>query len=91
MRKFGDLRDQGTQEIFAIREALSWVKDSRLQNVIIESDCAMALSAMNDGLIFNSMYGSIVTNCISFLATLIDVRVCLLDKLRIMLLTLLLR
>ena len=64
-------------EILGIKEALSWVKDKGWQDVIIESDCLVAIQSIRSGTILHSYYGRLVEECKHLLLLLKPKRVCL--------------
>lgn len=63
-------------EGMAIREALSWLKSSHQNNVIIESDAAIMVHAINKGEQFDSAFGLVISDCNFLLASLTNVKVC---------------
>lgn len=50
-------------EAMAIEEALSWVKGERWKEVIIESDCLVAIQAIRSKMIMISPYGQVINEC----------------------------
>ena len=64
-------------ETLGIKEALSWVKEKGWQDVIIESDCLVAIQSIRCGIIMHSYYGRLVEECKHLLLLLKPKRVCL--------------
>uniref|UniRef100_A0A803Q0T2 Reverse transcriptase n=1 Tax=Cannabis sativa TaxID=3483 RepID=A0A803Q0T2_CANSA len=62
-------------EVLGIKEALSWVKEAKWQNVILESDCLCAVQAIRSSLDMISTFGLIVKDCKNLLASLINVSI----------------
>ncbi|KAL8522237.1 hypothetical protein ACS0TY_012394 [Phlomoides rotata] len=44
-------------------EALSWIKDLELKNVVIEMDVKLVVDAFNAGLVTSSVFGDIIDAC----------------------------
>lgn len=57
-------------EIMGIREALSWIKQSELSNVILESDCLPMVQAVRSSFLCFSYLGRLVNECRHLLASL---------------------
>uniref|UniRef100_A0A803PR19 Reverse transcriptase domain-containing protein n=1 Tax=Cannabis sativa TaxID=3483 RepID=A0A803PR19_CANSA len=60
-------------EIISIKEALSWIKDSNLSNVVIETDCLTAVQALQSQVDMPSMFGIVVKDCKVLLSSLFNV------------------
>lgn len=58
----------------AIREAFNWVKEHRRSRVVIGSDCATVVAAINNKCKWRSSLGAIVSECCYLLSTLDDVK-----------------
>lgn len=50
-------------EAIGIKEALSWVKSSRWNNVVIETDCLLAVQNIRSSVSMLSYFGRIITEC----------------------------
>lgn len=57
-------------EAFGVREALSWVKDMRYQNVEIETDCLQLVQAIRSSITSLSYLGRVVEDCKTMLVIL---------------------
>lgn len=55
-----------------IREALSWIKDKSLTNVIVETDCLVAIQAIRSSEQMLSYFGRIIERCKTLLRKLED-------------------
>ncbi|KAM6589517.1 hypothetical protein CsatA_012122 [Cannabis sativa] len=62
-------------EIISIKEALSWIKDSHLSNVVIETDCLTAVQALQSQIDMPSMFGIVVKDCKVLLSSLFNVTI----------------
>ncbi|XP_030477880.1 uncharacterized protein LOC115694918 [Cannabis sativa] len=62
-------------EIISIKEALSWIKDSNLSNVVIETDCLTAVQALQSRIDMPSMFGIVVKDCKVLLSSLFNVTI----------------
>lgn len=61
-------------ELYGIREALMWLKDLHRSYTIVESDCFLAVTAVNGNAEFHSSIGLVIDNCRSLLSALYQVR-----------------
>lgn len=59
-------RDLRVLEAFSIREVLKWIKDCRHSNVIVESENALVVWAIQSKAESFSVVGIIVLDCIEF-------------------------
>lgn len=50
-------------EAIAIKEALSWVKQENWQQVVVESDCLMAVQAIRSKVSMISPFGRVIEEC----------------------------
>ncbi|WOG87677.1 hypothetical protein DCAR_0206908 [Daucus carota subsp. sativus] len=50
-------------EIMGIREALSWIKAKEMENVVVETDCLVAVQAIRSEAAMISYFGSLVQEC----------------------------
>ena len=50
-------------EAMGIREALSWIKSTHWSNVIIETDCLVAVQGIRSSVVMLSYYGRIISDC----------------------------
>ncbi|XP_062081298.1 uncharacterized protein LOC133786098 [Humulus lupulus] len=57
-------------EAIAIKEALSWIKDSGWQKVTLESDCLLVVQALRSPSHHSSYFGRIIDVCKSLLASI---------------------
>uniref|UniRef100_A0A803Q309 RNase H type-1 domain-containing protein n=1 Tax=Cannabis sativa TaxID=3483 RepID=A0A803Q309_CANSA len=48
-------------EAVGLKEVLSWLKDNKLSNVIVESDSLVTIQAIRSSISFNSVFGFCVT------------------------------
>lgn len=55
--------DPEVAEILGIKEVLSWIKMERVQNVVVESDCWVAIQAIRSSTTLFSYFGRIVNDC----------------------------
>lgn len=62
--------DPGTAEMYACKEALSWVRTKGFSNVIIESDCAQAINILQGKVMDSTYKGRISMECMA-LSTII--------------------
>ncbi|KAM6561787.1 hypothetical protein CsatA_031026 [Cannabis sativa] len=62
-------------EVLGIKEALSWIKEAKWQNVTLESDCLCAVQAIRSSLDMISTFGLIVKDCKSLIASLTNVSI----------------
>lgn len=69
------LYDPLVAEAMSIREALSWIKDRRLSNVQVETECLIAAQAISATLQQSSSFGLIVDDCLSLLSSLYNVSI----------------
>lgn len=58
-------------EFISIKESLSWIKEKRWQNVIIETDCLVAVQALQCVMQMPSVFGLLVSDCKLILLLLI--------------------
>ncbi|XP_074342142.1 uncharacterized protein LOC141679575 [Apium graveolens] len=59
-------------EVMDIREVLSWIKDKQMENVVVETDCLVAVQEIQTEAAMNSYFGSIVQECRDLLVTMKD-------------------
>ncbi|KAL8149999.1 hypothetical protein AgCh_006858 [Apium graveolens] len=64
-------------EAIGVREALSWVKDMRYQNVEIETDCLQLVQAIRSSITSLSYLGRVIEDCKGMLVSLKDKNVIL--------------
>ncbi|XP_062075810.1 uncharacterized protein LOC133779929 [Humulus lupulus] len=57
-------------EALGIKEALSWIKTNRWNNVEVESDCLIAVQAIRSSSILYSYFGRLITDCRNLLLEL---------------------
>ena len=57
-------------EAMGIREALSWVKNQNLSNVVLESDCLQIVQAIRSSFLCFSLLGRVVKECRVLLTSL---------------------
>ncbi|XP_030494821.2 uncharacterized protein LOC115710603 [Cannabis sativa] len=50
-------------EAVGIREALSWIKSSGLQQVVLETDCLSIVQALRSSIVMISTFGQVVNEC----------------------------
>ncbi|XP_074352809.1 uncharacterized protein LOC141691960 [Apium graveolens] len=62
--------DPEIAEAMRIREALSWVKEKKVGNVVVESDCLVAIQAIRCSNITLSYFGRMVDDCKAMLSQL---------------------
>lgn len=58
-------------EAMGVREALSWIKDNQLNNVLVETDCLLVQAIRSKG-VFLSYFGRIIEECKSLLSEVKD-------------------
>ncbi|XVF82038.1 hypothetical protein PTKIN_Ptkin16aG0010900 [Pterospermum kingtungense] len=54
-------------EAISFREAFSWLKDLRMESVIVETDALVVVNAVQYGLTTDSYFGMIIDDCISII------------------------
>ncbi|XP_063943005.1 uncharacterized protein LOC135150559 [Daucus carota subsp. sativus] len=59
-------------EAMGIREALSWIKDKRKTDVIVETDCLVAVQAIRGSAPMTSYFGAVIQQCRSLLKEMKD-------------------
>lgn len=69
--KQGQIQPESAEAI-GIREALSWIKDKGLTDVIVETDCLVAVQAIRSSKHMVSYFGRIIQQCKSLLSKLQD-------------------
>lgn len=61
--RLNEVLDPDMVEVMAIKEALSWMKNKTWQNIIVESDCLVAVQAVRSKVPMISPFGLIVEEC----------------------------
>uniref|UniRef100_A0A803PMN5 RNase H type-1 domain-containing protein n=1 Tax=Cannabis sativa TaxID=3483 RepID=A0A803PMN5_CANSA len=67
-------------EAIGIREALSWIKDSRWQDVYVETDCLNVVQAIHCSTEMISLFGLVIKDCKKMLANLNNVFVSFIKR-----------
>ncbi|XP_060972219.1 uncharacterized protein LOC133038174 [Cannabis sativa] len=67
-------------EAIGIREALSWIKDSRWQDVYVETDCLNVVQAIHCSTEMISLFGLVIKDCKTLLANLNNVSVSFIKR-----------
>ncbi|XP_060974297.1 uncharacterized protein LOC133039416 [Cannabis sativa] len=62
-------------EAVGIREALSWIKDSGMQQVVLETDCLSVVQALRSSIVMISTFGQVVNECKALLNVLKNVSI----------------
>ncbi|XP_060965664.1 uncharacterized protein LOC133034574 [Cannabis sativa] len=62
-------------EAVGIREVLSWIKTSRLQQVVIETDCLSVVQPLRSSIVMISTFGQVVNDCKALLIELKNVSI----------------
>ncbi|KAL8130881.1 hypothetical protein AgCh_006983 [Apium graveolens] len=57
------LRSVEMVEAMAVKEALSWIKNQKWQNVIVKSDSLVVIQAIRSQVQMNSPFGEVLRNC----------------------------
>ncbi|XP_038715125.1 uncharacterized protein LOC120008837 [Tripterygium wilfordii] len=68
--------DAGLAEALSFREALRWLKDNVISNVIIESDALIIVQAMKSSCLDSSYIDVIIDECKSLLKEINNYRIC---------------
>ncbi|KAM6561917.1 hypothetical protein CsatB_021915 [Cannabis sativa] len=57
-------------EAIGVREALSWIKDKRWQQVVLETDCLVVVQAIRNPTHMISLFGDVIKECQNLLVNL---------------------
>uniref|UniRef100_A0A803QQJ5 Reverse transcriptase n=1 Tax=Cannabis sativa TaxID=3483 RepID=A0A803QQJ5_CANSA len=63
-------------ELIGIKEALSWIKDKSWDNILLETDCRLAVQAIYTSIVMPSTFGMLVQDCQYLLSQMSHVKLC---------------
>uniref|UniRef100_A0A803QFH6 RNase H type-1 domain-containing protein n=1 Tax=Cannabis sativa TaxID=3483 RepID=A0A803QFH6_CANSA len=63
-------------EAIGVIEALSWVKKKGWQHTTIEIDLLVVVQALENNIVMQSVFGSVIDCCLNLLKSLVNVHVC---------------
>uniref|UniRef100_A0A803PEZ1 RNase H type-1 domain-containing protein n=1 Tax=Cannabis sativa TaxID=3483 RepID=A0A803PEZ1_CANSA len=62
-------------EAIGVKEALSWIKEKGWQRIILETDSLVVVQALESNVEMQSIFGSVIIDCINLLNSLVNVYV----------------
>ncbi|XP_030497977.2 uncharacterized protein LOC115713630 [Cannabis sativa] len=62
-------------EAIGVKEALSWIKEKGWQRIILEADSLVVVQALESNVEMQSVFGSVIVDCINLLNSLVNVYV----------------
>uniref|UniRef100_A0A803PM90 RNase H type-1 domain-containing protein n=1 Tax=Cannabis sativa TaxID=3483 RepID=A0A803PM90_CANSA len=67
-------------EAMGLKEVLSWLKESNLSNVVVESDSLVTIQAIRSSISFCSTFGFCISECQRLISSLSNVDVCFVKR-----------